>query len=313
MSTISITQPKPPIKWVGGKSSLLTEIIAKIPVNVNTYYEPFVGGGSVFIELLYYCYLKKYTVKNFKISDVNGNLINMYKQIQNNVNALIQGLTTLANIYNNLSQIKEVRNSKRFSVNSLDLCINISNCNSKEHLYYVIRELFNKTGNTSTNSLDKAIHFIFLNKTGFRGLYRESKSGVYNVPFGNYPSLNVDDTNLRILNWLFNNNKVEFIQESFDQALLTATIGDFVYMDPPYAPIDNTSFTSYSSDDFGLEANQRLFTVISNLNCNFLLSNADVDYIRQTYENYPMDVITVRRAINSKNPASVADEVLIYN
>jgi len=154
--------------------------------------------------------------------------------------------------------------------------------------------------------------FLFLNKTCFRGLYREGPNG-FNVPFGHYvaPSIYDEDELLAVSDLI---QGVQFTCQDVQLALLGVGLDDFIYLDPPYAPESATSFVGYTSDGFPLEAHQALFTRLKNLSLTkFLMSNADVTLVRDAFPGYQKQVVSARRAINSKTPESRTNEVLIWN
>ena len=155
--------------------------------------------------------------------------------------------------------------------------------------------------------------FMFINKTCFRGLYREGPNG-YNVPYGHYKKTPViiTESDLNYISDLIQN--VEFKQSSFTDSIKNVKKGDFVYLDPPYAPINTESFVSYVADGFNLETHKLLFNEIKNLGkIKFAMSNAKVALVTDYFKDYNSVDITARRAINSKKPESTTTEVIIYN
>jgi DNA adenine methylase len=157
---------------------------------------------------------------------------------------------------------------------------------------------------------------LFLNKTCFRGIYREGPNG-FNVPFGNYknPSI-IDESHIMTVSNLIKD--VIFTHCSFTDALATINVGDFAYLDPPYAPETETSFVGYTGDGFTLEKHNELFNLCNMFNTSnikFLLSNSNVSLARSVFPTniYKVQIIECRRAINSKNPQSNTNEVLISN
>tara|TARA_Y100000385_G_C13067376_1_gene627351 strand:+ start:951 stop:1787 length:837 start_codon:yes stop_codon:yes gene_type:complete len=274
---------KPFIKWVGGKTQIIDEVLKRFPKEINNYYEPFLGGGSVLIGVLSD---ESITIKgNIVASDINSHLIALYKKVQENPKELLKNFNEIVEEYSKCPQEKGDR--KPQSIEEAKT--------SKESYYYWIRYKFN------IEHLPE--QFVFLNKTCFRGLHREGPNG-FNVPFGHYKSLpTLDENNLLTVSKLFEN--VTFVCQSFEPDVVQ---GDFVYMDPPYAPLNATSFTAYTKNEFNHGV---FFTSIRKLKCRWLLSNADVTVVRDAFAGCPTGVIECRRAINSKDPASKINEVLI--
>jgi DNA adenine methylase len=154
-----------------------------------------------------------------------------------------------------------------------------------------------------------------LNKTGFRGMYREGPNG-FNIPYGHYkktPSI-VTKKELDEISNLIKN--VEFIVSDFNNSIKNVKEGDFVYLDPPYAPENKKSFVGYTAEGFSLETHNKLFNEVkqfNNKNIKFIMSNAKVELVLNNFNNYNCEEIKARRAINSKNPESTTIEVIIYN
>ena len=274
-------KPKPFVKWVGGKRQLLRQFreLGLYPPEdfnpiTNSYYEPFVGGGAVFFDLL---------PKNAELSDLNNELVTTYNVIKNNVDELIQSLQK--HIYDKEYYLK-VRAKKI------------------EDLSYV----------------EVASRFIFLNRTGFNGLYRVNKSGQFNVPFGRYnnPVICDEDNLRRVSNAL---QDVTITHQDYKHVLKTAKSGDFIYLDPPYYPINATSsFTSYTAEGF-LEKEQTelrdTFVKLHEKGCFVMLSNSDTPFINELYygiDGIIINKITAGRSINSKGSGrGKITEVLVTN
>jgi len=265
--------PKPFIKWVGGKRSIIDSLLSNIPQNFNNYYEPFLGGGA----LLYRIYSK---AKNCYISDINFELIIAYKAIKQNLNELIQIL--------------------------------------EMHKQNHSREYYNKirSKHTLQNLIEITGRFIYLNKTCFNGLYRVNKKGEFNSPIGSYKNLNILDLeNLKACNKIF--QKIDIKLQQFNQ--INPKENDFVYIDPPYHPTNNTSFTSYTSNGF-TEKDQislRDFTIeLTKKNVKIMLSNSNTNFINDLYKSKIFNIITVEapRFVNCKSDKrNPIKEVLIRN
>jgi DNA adenine methylase len=263
----SNVQPGPFLKWAGGKTQLLQQFDRFFPTRYNRYYEPFVGSGAVFFHLL---------PSEAILSDSNPNLIAVYQHIQCHVEELLSLLYDLRERYHDMS------------------------AQEQEQEYYRIRELYNTT---PTGSLEKAALLIFLNKTGYNGLYRESKRGGYNVPFGRYDNPAIfDESNLRAVSQALQH--VTLLHTDFRSVVDTAQEGDFVYFDPPYVPLTKTaSFTSYTMGEFTQEQQRKLADVVRQLTCKgvlVMLSNSNNDVVRELYRGWYVHEVKASRAVNSK-------------
>jgi DNA adenine methylase len=188
---------------------------------------------------------------------------------------------------------------------------------SKEAYYYWVRSQFNAMTTEERCTAKGSAMLLFLNKTCFRGLYREGPNG-FNVPYGNYKNPSIfHPAHIRDVSSLIAD--VKFTCRSYEEALHESRLcsGDFVYMDPPYAPESSTSFVGYTSQGFNQEQHQRLFGLCHSLRQKgvcMLMSNADVKFVRDSFEEgYKVVTVSCRRAIHSKRPESVTNEVLITN
>lgn len=288
-------QVKPFLKWAGGKSQLLTDIRLKYPEKIDSYCEPFVGGGAVLFDVLS---LKK--PKSVLINDVNNELINVYIQVQNNVNNLIEELSVIQEKYWELS----TEERKKF--------------------YLSKREQFNQLKFVDGCELEKAVLFIFLNKTCFNGLYRVNKKGFFNVPIGSYKKPVIcDSDNLKLISNLLKNVIIQC--GDFSQCLNFIEKNTFVYLDPPYRPLNNTSsFNSYDSQIFDDNEQIRLSSFINEISDNgakIVLSNSDPkntniddNFFDDLYNNYIIQRIYAKRMINCNgNNRGNISELLISN
>lgn len=291
---------KPLLKWVGGKGQILDSVLDKFPRNMNNYYEPFIGGASVLLGLLQD---PSITINGtVTVSDKNEKLIHFYRNVKNNPIKMNQFLVEIYENYNSLEFINTLvdRNPDSFD----------AAMTSQESYYYYIRNLFNSNNDYST-PLASAM-FLFLNKTCFRGLYREGPNG-FNVPFGNYTRLVYPMINE--FSSIVQKRNVQFLHSSFEKILESKFDKcDFVYLDPPYLPKTLTSFVGYTSDGFGEDMHISLFTLIKGMDCRWVLSNSDSDIIQEWFGDaytYTIETIECRRCINSKNPKSKVMEVII--
>lgn len=269
----------PVVKWVGGKTQLLNEIIPLIPKNFSTYVEPFVGGGAIIFTI---------QAKKAIINDYNIELINIYKVIKDNPNKLILAL----------------EKHKRL--------------NSKEY-FYEIRALDRNETYFEINNVEKAARSIYLNKTCFNGLFRVNKMGQFNSPYGKYKNPNiVNKDNILAMSKYFNKNNIKIMEGDYKDVLKNLRIGTFVYFDPPYIPISvSSSFTSYTKDKFSKKNQLELKEECDKLNAKgikFLLSNSDHPFIRELYKNYEIITVKAKRLINSNgNKRGEINELLIRN
>ena len=299
MSDIKIQ--KPFLKWIGGKTQIINDIISKIPKQMNNYHELFLGGGSVLFAVLSLQKQNKIVIKNkIYAYDINFDLINVYKNIQTNKEELYEMVESYINEYDSITGI--IINRKPSSIEEAKT--------SKESYYYWIR---NKYNNIDKNTIECSALFMFINKTCFRGMYREGPNG-YNIPYGHYkktPSI-ISKTELNYISDLIKD--VEFKHSSFIDSFKNMKEYDFVYLDPPYAPENDKSFVGYVADGFSLEMHNLLFDSIKKMkNIKFIMSNAKVDLVMNQFQGYKCDDIVARRAINSKKPGSTTIEVIIYN
>lgn len=306
-AVVPTTITKPLLKWVGGKTQILDSVLSRFPPVIRHYYEPFLGGGSVLLGLLGLLSSGKIKVTGtVYASDVNKNLIAFYRNVQgvDTLEPLLAELKTLCAEYDGLTGK---------TVNRAPTNLEEAKTSQESYYYYVRGQYNGLTGETKYGVRASAM-LLFLNKTGFRGVYREGPHG-YNVPFGHYTNPTVyDETEVRRVSALIRN--VVFRDMSWSVALSDLGTEDFVYLDPPYAPETDTSFVGYTAGGFGPDDHTALFARIAALKTAgvpFLMSNADVKLVRDAFPSptYTTIGITARRAINSKNPESVTKEVLI--
>ena len=288
---------KPIIKWVGGKTQILDKVLESFPREMENYHELFVGGGSVLFGLLE---SKDITVKGkVHAYDKNQKLINMYRQIQTNHKDVHDHLTELFKTYDTRTGT-EVNRKPQTEEEGMT---------SKESYYYWVRKKYNDLIPTTPIH---AATLIFLNKTCFRGVYREGPNG-FNVPYGHYKTTPVVislDELLKIQDLIKN---VVFKWCDFRDAFTqNVNDGDFIYADPPYAPESVTSFVGYTKDGFVIDDHENLFKLLKYSTIDFVLSNAKVDLVTNSFKDYRIEDVTARRAINSKDPSSKTMEVLVH-
>ncbi|WP_313628016.1 DNA adenine methylase [Enterococcus italicus] len=273
---------KPFLKWAGGKNQLLKEIDKYKPKQFNTFYEPFVGAGSVFMHL-----------KNEKtrINDLNSELINTYKVVKDHLPYLLEEL-----------RIHENKNSREY--------------------FYELRE-WDRNGLISDKSdVERAARFIYLNKTCYNGLFRVNSMGQFNVPYGRQKNPNITNSEvLNLVSGFLNKNNVLITNKDFSDSVSDAKKGDFIYLDPPYAPLTNNSqnFLGYTLSGFSNEEQQRVFNTFLELDkkgCYVMLSNSDAAVIRELYQDFKKStyVVEAKRLINSRSSnRGKINELIILN
>ena len=286
---------KPFVKWVGGKTQLLNELKNKYPINFKKYCEPFVGGGAVFFDIL-----DNYNFESILINDLNKVLINSYINIRDNIDGLIKNLKLIEKEYNSINEL------------------------SRENIYYKYRDEYNSLLKENKYNLRSSILFIFLNKTCFNGLYRVNSKGIFNVPKGIYKKPQIcDEENLLDINKKIQN--VEIRCGDYENVYDFIDEDTFVYIDPPYRPLNNTSsFTSYNMQIFDDNEQIRLrdfVNRINNKNAKIILSNSDPknsnindNFFDNIYINYNIGRVSAKRCINSnaKNRGKI-NELIISN
>jgi len=307
MSSLSMSVTKPILKWVGGKTQILDSVLELFPRQMNNYHEPFLGGGSVLLGLL--SHVKSGNIRvlgKVYASDLNSNLIGLYKNIQTQPDALLAEVKKLVDEFARSTAGTDV-NRKATSLQEA--------LSSPESYYFWTRSRFNALSKEERTSVPGSAMLLFMNKTCFRGVYREGPNG-FNVPFGNYKNPGIlDEEHIRAVSELIRD--VVFAARPFGDSLTSGVgQGDFVYLDPPYAPETGTSFVGYTADGFGLEQHRSLFALchsLSDKGATFVMSNAQVTLVTDAFPapRYMTKVISCRRAIHSKNPESKTNEVLI--
>lgn len=269
----------PAIKWAGGKTQLLNIITENLPDSYNNYYEPFIGGGAVLLSV---------KPEKALINDINEQLINLYIQIRDSVD----------DVLNKINNLDSVPCTKEF--------------------YYSIREQYNQKILSGEKDAQAAALMIWLNKHCFNGLYRVNSKGLFNVPFNNrVKGKSVDESNIRAISDYLNQARVNITCMDFEEACTTVSAGDFVYFDSPYVPESETAyFTDYAKGGFSLEDHKRLSKLFKRLDekgAKIMLSNNDVPLVRELYEGYKIQSFAVKRMINRNANKRTGKEVLITN
>lgn len=300
---------KPFLKWVGGKTQMIDKILSKIPTEMENYHELFLGGGSVLLAMLSLQKQNKITIRNkIYAYDINPYLINLYKHIQSNKDELYDFIQNYMDVYDSIKTNKCKKEERNTDIYEEAI-------KSKESYYYWLRTLFNNIKDTENRTIEVSALFLIINKICFRGMYREGPNG-FNIPYGNYKKTPTVITKETLDNVSELIKDVEFINKGFVESIQSPIEGDFVYLDPPYAPENRTSFVGYVADGFTEENHKDLFEKTKNLDdigILFMMSNAKVNMVTKSFKDYEILEIEARRAINSKNPGSKTTEVLIFN
>ena len=293
------TELKPFLKWVGGKGQLINELEKFLPAdgerNLTKYAEPMVGGGALLFSIL-----SKYDFEELYISDINAELINSYIVVRDNIDSLVEKLTEMQAVFLPMNE------------------------NGRKYFYYNARDKFNALQLSQETAVEKAALFIFLNKTCFNGLYRVNKKGQFNVPMGAYKNPTIcDENNLRNISNALQN--VEIVCGDYTLSEVFIDNNTFVYIDPPYRPISETSaFTSYNSDSFDDNEQIRLSQYIERIDkegAKIVLSNSDPKNVNpddtffdDLYQSFKIHRVEAMRAINSKaEKRGKISELLICN
>ncbi|HET6280230.1 MAG TPA: Dam family site-specific DNA-(adenine-N6)-methyltransferase [Polyangia bacterium] len=252
---------RPFLKWAGGKRQLVPSILKVVPPEIDTYYEPFVGGGAVFFALA----ARSRAFRRAVLADANHELVLCYQVLRRDVDAVIREL-------------------RRYRYGEAE--------------YYAARAREPERLAPAA----RAARTIYLNRTGYNGLYRVNKQGRFNVPFGRYEKPVIcDEGRLRAAAAALKRAKIVCLD--FEETVRDAAPNDFVYFDPPYVPLSPTSsFTAYAQRRFGADEQRRLAAVLRRLGergVPALLSNSACSSTRELYAGLPAAEILVRRAINS--------------
>lgn len=270
---------EPFVKWAGGKRQLLKRFESRMPETYRRYFEPFIGGGALFLDT---------QPENAVINDTNKQLLNVYRQLKKDPEVVIS------------------------LVNELDkpLC--------DKGRYLVMRERYNRKIQDQEFDAEGSALMIWINKHCFNGLYRVNSKGFFNVPYNNRVSgASIDEENLRNIGTYLQKNKIEIREGDFEEACKDVEVNDFVYFDSPYLPASETAnFTDYTKDSFYLEDHERLaalFKRLDALGAKLLLSNHDVPLVYELYKGYRIESVDVRRGINNVASKRTGKEVIVTN
>ena len=273
-----IKEAKPFIKWVGGKRQLIAQFQDLFPKTFNNYHEPFLWGGAVFFNI---------QKKQSFLSDMNGELINLYQVVQNHPQELISFLES-----------QEISKERFLEIRAWD----------REENYL-----------TKYSLIERAGRFIYLNRLGFNGLYRVNGQGFFNVPYGKYTNPDiVQRDNILAASELLRNTQAIIKHQSFEEVLKNAKKWDFVYLDPPYDTLSETSnFTSYIKEDCGKDLQYQLAEVCKKLHKKwvlFMLSNHNTPLIQDLYQDFTQHIVKARRNVNSKGAGrGEIEEIVVVN
>ena len=268
-----MTKASPIVKWAGGKRQLLSEIRRRLPKKIETYYEPFVGGGAVFFALA-----NRKAFKKAVLNDMNSELVDTYR-------VLSDGRT---------EEVIELLKTYPYDPD----------------FYNEIR-----ARSIGLSQVERVARFLYLNKTGFNGLYRVNSKGGFNVPFGKYTNPNIVNAG-GLLEAAKVLQGVTLECQDFSLSVANAQKGDVVYFDPPYLPkSDTANFTAYTEGGFGLPEHEKLAALFRELaarGVSVLLSNADVPVTRQLYRGFRVSRVQSKRNINSSGEKrGLVGEILV--
>ena len=276
---VSTKVMSPVLKWAGGKTQLLEELMSKVPQTYNTYFEPFIGAGAFFLSL---------KPKSAVINDTNEQLINLYQQLKHSPSEIIS-------IVSSLDEVACDRN-----------------------YYYKIRERYNQKITSKELDPECAALMIWINKHCFNGLYRVNSQGFFNVPYNNkVTGKSLDKDNVEAISRFLKEQNVTILCSDFENACKKVSPGDFVYLDSPYVPESSSAdFTDYTKTGFSYEDHDRLadlFVRLDKLGAYVMLSNNDVPLVRELYREYNIEPLEVKRLINRNAAKRSGKEVIVTN
>lgn len=276
---VSTKVMSPVLKWAGGKTQLLEELMSKVPQTYNTYFEPFIGAGAFFLSL---------KPKSAVINDTNEQLINLYQQLKHSPSEIISIVSSL----------DEVACDKNY--------------------YYKIRERYNQKITSKELDPECAALMIWINKHCFNGLYRVNSQGFFNVPYNNkVTGKSLDKDNVEAISRFLKEQNVTILCSDFENACKKVSPGDFVYLDSPYVPESSSAnFTDYTKTGFSYEDHDRLadlFVRLDKLGAYVMLSNNDVPLVRELYREYNIEPLEVKRLINRNAAKRSGKEVIVTN
>jgi DNA adenine methylase len=271
----------PLLKWAGGKRQLRSELTHRLPDRWGTYFEPFIGGGALLVELANLGRLDRAV-----IGDLNPELINLYRVVKQDPDGLSRALS-----------------GEKFK--------------NDENSFRRLKAEFNALIGTKKRPVDRAALFVYLNKHSYNGLWRVNRKGHYNVPFGKHARLSLPSSqSLQKFSRMLEG--VILLHADFEKTVRTAKRGDFVYFDPPYHPLSKTAcFTDYTSGGFPFEEQERLARVFRRLSdggVRLMLSNSRTPEIKDLYDGFSIYTVPAKRFINCNGrKRSGAFELIVTN
>ncbi|HEU7650930.1 TPA: DNA adenine methylase [Streptococcus pneumoniae] len=270
---------QPFTKWTGGKRQLLPVIRELMPKTYNRYFEPFVGGGALFFDV---------APKDAVINDFNAELINCYQQIKDNPQELIEIL-----------KVHQEYNSKEY--------------------YLDLRSADRDERIDMMSEVQRAARILYMLRVNFNGLYRVNSKNQFNVPYGRYknPKI-VDEELISAISVYINNNQLEIKVGDFEKAIVDVRTGDFVYFDPPYIPLSETSaFTSYTHEGFSFADQVRLrdaFKRLSDTGAYVMLSNSSSALVEELYKDFNIHYVEATRTNGAKSSSrGKISEIIVTN
>jgi len=271
----------PLLKWAGGKRQLRSELTGLLPDHWGTYFEPFIGGGALLVELANLGRLDRAV-----IGDKNPELVNLYRVVKQDPERLTRALAD-----------EKFRND--------------------DESFRQLKAEFNALIGTRRRPVERAALLVYLNKHSYNGLWRVNRKGHYNVPFGKYTRLSLP-SHQSLLKFSRMLQGITLMHADFEHIVRTAKRGDFVYFDPPYHPLSKTArFTDYTTGGFPFEDQVRLarvFRRLSDKGVLLMLSNSCTPEIEELYEGFFRHTVTAKRFINCNGrKRSGASELIITN
>lgn len=274
---------QPFVKWAGGKRQLLSEIKSRIPAVFNNYYEPFIGGGALLLDLAHTPSI---------ISDNNHALIEAYETIRDFPDELKQQLDVIQQEHNALGDKDRVK-----------------------EFYYTKRKEYNDLIFSNNDLIRKTTLFIYLNKACFNGLYRVNQKGFFNVPSNQKTTINLyNENNIDEISSFLKH--VTIYNQDFELTVENAQEGDLVFFDSPYAPLNPTSFDSYTREGFSIDEHIRLsevYRALSERGVFCILTNHNTELIRELYQDFTIEIVDAKRMINSDPRNRVSTEIIVTN